>query len=456
MFFASWPGSTEVHRAYRAGGRDAAFTRDARVISVRHGDCALVPTFASREQIGSEDAMLNIVEAIESRITPEHVARVSESTGVSTGVTRRAMSVGAIGIVAGLVRRFGSAGGAANLLSSLRSGHNAGGALLGDQTEHTTDAIARSSGVSRVAATGVLGALLPIAGGVISHEVTSHNLDATQLSTLMRSQRSFLPANVLEETERDVSVSNAPRQRVVHAAKAGGPMRGLGWLLAALGILLLLGLLIFSMRKPEAPRVSGIETPTINAPKAPSMNLPEGPKIGTADLPKATAPDIPAPGPAPAPDMNAQPPEEQKADEQKSEAATAGAPMMGTDDIAQHFSGTTVPDKLALSGVRFDFDSSTIKDGSDATLDALAAQMKEHPSVNLRLDGYTDSTGDQDVNKPLSYQRALAVKKALTDRGVDENRIDVMGKRDLNAVESNSTAEGRAANRRVEAVITKR
>jgi outer membrane protein OmpA-like peptidoglycan-associated protein len=391
--------------------------------------------------------MMNFVEAIESRITPEHVARVSESTGMNAGVTRKAMSVGVIGIVASLVRRFGSTSSAASLLSSMRTGEYTGGMLLGDQSERTTDTIARSSGLSRGAASGVLGSILPIASGVIGQEVTSRKLDATELSTLMRSQRRFLPAHALDETvsERDVSVSNAPTR---HAVSAGGSMRGLGWLLAALGILLLLGLLIFSMRKPETPRVSEMETPTITTPKAPTINTPEVPK----------APEIPAPGPAPAPDMTAAPettqPDMTTPPAEKGE--TPSATDMGTADLSSHFGETTVPDRFGLPGVRFDFDSTKMKDGADPTLDSLAAQMKEHPSVNLRLDGYTDSTGDQDVNRPLSYQRAVAVKKALTDRGVDANRIEVIGKRDLNAVESNSTATGRAANRRVEAVITKR
>ena len=64
--------------------------------------------------------------------------------------------------------------------------------------------------------------------------------------------------------------------------------------------------------------------------------------------------------------------------------------------------------------------------------------------------GFTDSTGSQDLNMRLSQQRADSVASALITQGVAANRIRTQGMGPANPIASNSTAEGKAQNRRVE------
>jgi len=80
--------------------------------------------------------------------------------------------------------------------------------------------------------------------------------------------------------------------------------------------------------------------------------------------------------------------------------------------------------------------------------------LKENNSYNLSINGHTDNTGDQAKNMILSQKRADAVKNYLESKGVDPQRLTAQGFGEAIPVADNSTAEGRAQNRRVEFKVT--
>jgi outer membrane protein OmpA-like peptidoglycan-associated protein len=84
----------------------------------------------------------------------------------------------------------------------------------------------------------------------------------------------------------------------------------------------------------------------------------------------------------------------------------------------------------------------------------IATFMQSYPDRRVALTGYTDSTGSDKVNARLSEARANSVRAALINDGVDPSHISASGAGPSNPVASNSTANGRAQNRRVEASIT--
>ena len=86
-------------------------------------------------------------------------------------------------------------------------------------------------------------------------------------------------------------------------------------------------------------------------------------------------------------------------------------------------------------------------------LESLATGLIQQPSETVQVFGYTDSTGTDAINYPLSENRALTVKNFLVSRGVAAQRISTQGLGPQNPVASNATAEGRAANRRVEIYV---
>lgn len=108
---------------------------------------------------------------------------------------------------------------------------------------------------------------------------------------------------------------------------------------------------------------------------------------------------------------------------------------------------------LTLGDVLFDTGRAELKPGAFATLDRLAAFMRDNPERRLEVEGHTDSVGSDVLNVALSQQRAESVRAALVQRGVDGARIQTKGLGKAVPVASNSSAEGRQRNRRVEIVI---
>jgi OOP family OmpA-OmpF porin len=74
----------------------------------------------------------------------------------------------------------------------------------------------------------------------------------------------------------------------------------------------------------------------------------------------------------------------------------------------------------------------------------------DNPDVRVRVEGHTDSTGDAKYNLGLSYRRAESVKNYLVSKGIDANRLSVVGFGEDKPLVSNKTRAGRAVNRRVE------
>lgn len=103
--------------------------------------------------------------------------------------------------------------------------------------------------------------------------------------------------------------------------------------------------------------------------------------------------------------------------------------------------------------VLFDSASAALKPGSERALEALAALMQNSPERPIAIEGFTDATGSPEANRRLSEARAVAVKQALVQRGVDAARIQTRGQGPAFPIASNETEIGRQLNRRVEIVI---
>lgn len=105
---------------------------------------------------------------------------------------------------------------------------------------------------------------------------------------------------------------------------------------------------------------------------------------------------------------------------------------------------------LTLTGVNFKFDSSRIEPASEQILNQAVEALNNASSVNVRIEGHTDSTGSDAYNQSLSERRANAVRDYLVDHGIDGARLTTEGKGESQPVASNDTADGRYQNRRVE------
>jgi len=104
-------------------------------------------------------------------------------------------------------------------------------------------------------------------------------------------------------------------------------------------------------------------------------------------------------------------------------------------------------------GLLFAPGRSDLSPDAQRALEKVAQALKKLPEQHLVVEGHTDAKGAEDVNYDLSVLRANAVKDFLTSRGVERNRVESIGFGESRPIASNTSAEGRASNRRVEIVV---
>ncbi len=108
------------------------------------------------------------------------------------------------------------------------------------------------------------------------------------------------------------------------------------------------------------------------------------------------------------------------------------------------------------SDISFATNSATLSPQFKTILRDLATTLKNNPSTSITMIGYTDNTGTDAINIPLSRQRAESVMNYLVSQGVSSSRFTVEGKGSSDPIASNDTAAGRAQNRRVEIYVGER
>src|SRR5438270_439408 len=100
--------------------------------------------------------------------------------------------------------------------------------------------------------------------------------------------------------------------------------------------------------------------------------------------------------------------------------------------------------------VLFDFNSAGLRAASRESLREMASVFDRYPNTTLRVEGFTDSIGGASYNERLSERRADSVSNYLENLGVSGARIDSIGYGKSHPRATNSTANGRQLNRRVE------
>ncbi len=105
---------------------------------------------------------------------------------------------------------------------------------------------------------------------------------------------------------------------------------------------------------------------------------------------------------------------------------------------------------VALYGVLFDFNKSTLQPASDGVLTQVSALMAANPSLNVEVQGHTDNVGTDAYNQTLSEARARSVMAWLTQHGVAAGRLTARGYGMSRPIADNASDEGRMKNRRVE------
>ncbi len=116
-----------------------------------------------------------------------------------------------------------------------------------------------------------------------------------------------------------------------------------------------------------------------------------------------------------------------------------------------------VGDQIALSmpsGLTFDVNSASVKGDFYGPLNDVGATLIEYPKTAVDVVGHASADGDDAYNQELSERRANSVRSYLVNSGVQSVRLHAIGMGETQPIADNSTQDGRAANRRVEILLT--
>ena len=112
--------------------------------------------------------------------------------------------------------------------------------------------------------------------------------------------------------------------------------------------------------------------------------------------------------------------------------------------------GCEIRDIISLPGVNFETGHDILLPGTEYLLQEAADTLNKHPDLQIEVAGHSDDVGNADLNQGLSMRRAKTVLDFLIRFGVDEDRLSFQGYGETQPIADNSTADGRATNRRVE------
>jgi outer membrane protein OmpA-like peptidoglycan-associated protein len=410
--------------------------------------------------------MTNLLSLIQSAIQPSLTQGISGYLGESESSTKSALAAAIAAVLAAIARLGSSPSGADQLLATLRSpdidpgfatslpvalggpttdtlirqGTSLTSSLLGDRQGALANALSSSSGLKSSSVSKLLALVVPLVLGLLKKYVAENRLNAGGLSKLLGGQTDFLKGSLdgrlagalglpdvgaaaADVGARATGTARAARDEAVRAADTGKSMIGrlAPWLVAAVILLALFS--IFRSKQAREPVQTAAQATADAASSA-------------AEAVKARMKSLTLPG-----------------------GITIDAPEGGfIESFAAILAdpNASIDKGIAFDAVTFETSSATLTATSRDQLEQLGRVLAAYPTVKIRVDGYTDASGDPAANLKLSQERAAAVVAALVGEGIGSDRIEAKGFGQERPVASNDTEEGRAQNRRVEVVVVER
>ena len=135
-------------------------------------------------------------------------------------------------------------------------------------------------------------------------------------------------------------------------------------------------------------------------------------------------------------------------------AARARLELLGRLDAALPTRVTERGLVSEIGGVQFATGTSELSGPAREALARFSGVVASYPGLRFNVEGHTDNTGSPTANTELSLRRAIAVRDYLIGQGVAASTIDVAGLGSSRPAADNTTAQGRAKNRRVEIVVS--
>lgn len=409
--------------------------------------------------------MSNLLDSLKSYITPELISKASGMLGESDSGVAKAVSAALPTLLSGLVHKSGDSSamsgvmdlvtqnashsdGVMSNLTGLLSGNSAASGigsslismLFGNKVSGVTDMLANVAGVKGSSVTALLGMAAPMLLSHLGKSGTSLSGLTSMLSSQKDSILAAAPAGLSSAAGFSNHFSSNNRNEIDNSTSDSG----IGfpkWLLPLILIGAALAALYFfskSCNKPqEVPAVNTVVLDSL-ANKASDVVDSAATKVvdATAALGNFFKFKLP-------------------------NGTELNAPEKGIENqvVTWMSDKTKMVDKTTwfnFDRLLFETGKSTLKPESQEQLKNMSEIMKAFPTMEVKLGGYTDNTGNAAANLKLSGDRAKSVMAELVKSGVAASRVAAEGYGDQFPVASNDTEEGRAQNRRIAVRITKK
>lgn len=393
---------------------------------------------------------MNVLQLVKDQLNTAAITQISDFLDEDPQDVTSGLSASLPVILAGLMQKASTTQGAGyllnllkndtrseefteNIVTSLKGGQGAGlisagngilSSLFGDKVKMITDLVGNISGL-KASASSLLNLAAPLLMGILSKKVKTDGLDAAGLVALLMSQKSAvkqaLPAgmaSILNMNSLGDFVGGTTKATVRATEESKGGFAGLlPWLL--LGLLVLGGLYFWKSCQNKA-----------------SGTLSETGDIVTVS--ENTEPVI-------------------------LKTLSTGVSLSFAGQSIENELITFLEDKnrpadketwFNFRKLTFESGSAVIDSTSEIEIDHIAEILKAFPEVSIKVGGYTDNTGSDELNTRLSAERAARVMDALVKRGISPARLESEGYGPLHPIADNATEEGRNQNRRIAVRVT--
>jgi OOP family OmpA-OmpF porin len=426
-----------------------------------------------------------LLDHLRSVFTTSDVGELARAIGENTTPTQKAVDGLLPAVTAGVMNRAQTSEGATTLYRLLtstpfatdpslgelvdatthrqkaaQSGNDLLGQLFPDRPHRLTSSTAEYSGVSPDSAKTLTGLVMSILMGFLHKQITTRKLTEPQLAAMLRdegdSTRAAVPAALAGllgwflGTGMSRPVTTVQPEAVAHTTgdRAGGTPWW-RWLLYILIPLLLLFLLLRACNRDKtdtATTTTGQSSESAVATDTVASDL-DGNEMATAQGDSTGSPVNAAESSGPEVRVGVDLPGGRKLNVAENSFNYTLATFLATK-------GGQLPKVFTFDNLTFETNSAQITAKARPNVDDLMQIMQSYPTLKIRIEGNTDSTGDDAINDPLSGERAQAVKQALIKGGIDANRIATRERGDTKPVDTNATEAGREKNRRIDVIVT--
>lgn len=406
----------------------------------------------------------SLIDSVKNLATPELSSRLASSLGEPVHGVTSGLTGGLSSMLLGILGKTGDPAAMRSVFNTVTDPANdgrvlenpsalvdapegalssVGGQLLssvfGGRAAAVNDILARGSGLRLASISSLMRMAAPLLLGVLGRRVREGGLNAGSLTRLFEDEREGIeraaPAGVAdalgikEPVSQEVRNEVPPRERPrVYAPEEQSS--GIRWLWPALIALAAIALFLGSRSRHRQP-VPVADTTTGPVPPARTSGgevAPLSSGIQQVRLPNGIVISVPG-----------------------TSAETKLVAFL--NDSTRPADDSTW---IVLDRIHFASNSAQLDPDAETQARNIGEILKAYPNAIIRLGGFTDASGNDAANQKLSENRAQTTQSEIEHDGITADRVPAAGFGSKNPVGDNSTDDGKAQNRRVALIVTKK